>query len=121
MTHVEAEVAYPRLYRFLACYFHEDWYDQVTLPEERLVGGPEPEPDVFRRAVRAYATDAGAEAAMTLVELDRLLASSLSDLDLGKLLSDGFHIRYWPGSHAAYRQWLREVRTTLAASLASAA
>jgi hypothetical protein len=48
MTHTEIEATYPALYQFLGAYFHEDWYEEVTTPEERVNGGPEPEPDVFK-------------------------------------------------------------------------
>jgi len=118
---IEAESVYPALYQFLACYFHEDWYENVTTPEERLVGGPEPEPDVFKRAVHAYAAEAGEQGVKALAELDRVLGSTSSDQELGELLSRGFSVCYWPGSTEAYRPWQQEVRTTLAAELARAA
>ena len=118
---VEAEIAYPALYQFLACYFHEDWYENVTTPEERLIGGPEPEGDVFKRAVRAYAAEAREQSAKTVEELDHLLNSTRSDREFGELLSRGFGVCYWPGSTEAYRNWLQEVRTTLVAERASAA
>jgi len=121
MTHAEVEAAYPALYQFLASYFHEDWYEDVTTPEEHLVGGPKPEPDVFKRAVRAYATGAGEQGAKALAEMDRVLDGRLTDLDLSKLLTHGFGVRYWPGSNEGYRPWMQEVRTTLAAALANAA
>jgi hypothetical protein len=118
---IEVESVYPALYQFLACYFHEDWLENVTTPEERLVGGPKPEPDVFKRAVRAYAVEAGEQGIKALAEIDRLLGSTSSGQELGKLLSRGFSVCYWPGSAEAYRPWLQEVRTTLSAELARAA
>ena len=121
MTHTEIEASYPSLYQFLGGYFHEDWYEDVTTLEERIIGGPEPEPDVFKRAVRAYAADAGERGNMALAELSRVLDLGLSDPDLSKLLSEGFKVSYWPGSDEAYRPWLQEVRATLSAALTNAA
>jgi hypothetical protein len=117
----EAESAYPALYQFLACSFHEDWYEDVTTPEERLIGGPEPEVDVFKRAVRAYAATGGEQCVRALAELDRVLSITKSDQELSDLLHRGFSVSYWPGSTEACRPWLQEVRATLAAALADAA
>jgi hypothetical protein len=117
----EVKASYPALYQFLGCSFHEDWYDEVTEPEERLVGGPEPEHDVFKRAVRAYAAGCSREeGTKALLELHRLLELPLPDSELRYLLSNGFGVNYWPGSEEAYRPWLQEVCATLEVCLRSA-
>jgi hypothetical protein len=117
----EAGNAFPALYQFLSGYFHEDWFEDVTTPEERLLGGAELEADVFKRAVRAYASEGSERCSKVLAEMDCLLVSAMSDQQLGELLSNGFGVSYWPGSISAYRQWLQEVRATLAEAVSNAA
>jgi hypothetical protein len=122
VAHDEVQPMYPALYQFFGCYFHEDWCEDVTAPEERLIGGQEPEPDVFKRAVRAYAGGCSREeGAKVLGELEQLLEQPLSDTDLALLLARDLGVCYWPGSDEAYRPWLQEVRAALEASLRSAA
>jgi hypothetical protein len=117
MSKDEIDEKFPELYQFLVGCFGEDWYDDATRPEERLVGGPQHEPDVYKRNIRAFVSNLSDCGYLTLDQLDTLLAHSLPVEELAEVLTVGFHVNYWPGSNAGYRPWLEEVRATLAACL----
>jgi hypothetical protein len=117
MTKEEIDSAFPELYQFLGGCFGEDWYDDATRPEERLVGGPEPEPHVYKRNISKFATQADANAHLALHQLDVLLARQWSADQLQEVLTRGFLVNYWPRSNSGYRPWLEEVRVTLAECL----
>jgi len=93
-----ADRDFPALYQLFGGYFHEDWAEEHATPDA---------------AVRAFVAEAPREAAAAArSELDRLLASGLSDAALTRLLEDGFHSDHVPQRAA---EWLVGVRETLGA------
>lgn len=95
------EDVYPALSQLLSCYFHEDWELESASPRDAV--------DRYRRNEREETVQRAA------AELDRLLAGDLDDAILSALLLD-LGSSYDPAyDDLPARQWLREVRSWLAA------
>ena len=88
---------YPALHRLFGAYFHQDWQDDYA---------------TSTGAMQAFLRDAPyATVDTTRLELDHLLAASLSDSDLGRLLRDGFDCNYVPlVDELTNRAWLVRIR-----------
>ena len=88
---------YPALRRMFGAYFHQDWHDDYV---------------TSTRAVQAFLREAPYATVDTARrELDRLLASPLSDGELGRLLRDGFDCNHVPQvDELSNRAWLERIR-----------
>ena len=84
---------YPALLRLFGAYFHQDWQDEYTTSSG---------------AVQAFLSEAPyATVEAVRHELERLLASTLDDDYLGRLLRDGFDCNYVPQvDELTNRAWL---------------
>ena len=88
---------YPALHRLFGAYFHQDWHDDYATSTGAI--------QAFLREA-PYATVDTARR-----ELDHLLASPLSDQELGRLLRDGFDCNYVPQvDELSNRAWLERIR-----------
>lgn len=88
---------YPALRRMFGAYFHQDWHDDYV---------------TSTGAVQAFLREAPYATVDTARrELDRLLASPLSDAELGRLLRDGFDCNHVPQvDELSNRAWLERIR-----------
>lgn len=94
---ISAAREYPALHRLFGAYFHQDWQDDYATSTVAV--------QAFVREAPAATTDAARR------ELDRLLASSLDDEGLGRLLRDGFDCNYVPQvDELTNRAWLARIR-----------
>lgn len=83
--------------QLLGCYFHQDWSDEFVDDDAALqmIFDSEPQEKLL----------AGAK------EIDALLGASLSENELGALLTERVGCYFCPSSKGVtYEQWLREVR-----------
>ena len=91
---------YPALHRLFGAYFHQDWHDDYATSTGAV--------QAFLREAPYAAVDAARG------ELDQLLASSLSDAELGRLLRDGFDCNYVPQvDELSNRAWLERIRNLM--------
>ena len=88
---------YPVLQRLFGAYFHEDWHDEYATSTGAVQS--------FLREAPLATVDGARR------ELDHLLASSLSDEQVGHLLREGFDCNYVPQvDELSNRAWLERVR-----------
>ena len=100
ITH-NAERDYPALRRLFGAYFHQDWQDEYVTSTNAV--------QAFLRAAPYAAVDT------TRHELDGVLASTLDDEELGRLLRDGFDCNYVPQANdLGNRAWLEQLRDLMA-------
>jgi hypothetical protein len=86
------------LFQFFGGYFHQDWeLDNLT----------------WQDVIRHFVQDVEREEPITIsTKINRLLASSVSDEDLCKVVQD-LGCYYWPGSASDMRPWLNQLAQAL--------
>lgn len=91
---------YPTLHRLFGAYFHQDWQDDYATSTVAV--------QAFVREAPHATVDAARR------ELDRLLASSLDDGELGGLLREGLDCNYVPQvDELSNHAWLARIRDLL--------
>jgi hypothetical protein len=94
------ERPYPNLRQLLGCYFHEGWRTDGETADE-----------VLARAVRETVPS---DRAAARGELDTLLAASIDDVELGRILLSDVGVVYDPAFDGlTERKWLQTVQEKL--------